>query len=167
VLADVPQYLPAALKYIRRFGPDLSFAPDEAGSRWAYITVVATPQQITDKQLEAMRGEGAILVERVIDSNPQATQTLLDSMAGRGQRFLTNIQPVPPQTEPPTDSPEPPAETRPATYLVQPGDTLSQIALKFYGEARLWPLIFEANRDKLASPSMLRVGMELHLPEQP
>jgi nucleoid-associated protein YgaU len=30
----------------------------------------------------------------------------------------------------------------------------------------MWPLIFEANRDKLASPSLLRVGMELRIPEQ-
>ncbi len=166
VLADLPQYLPAALKYIRRFGPDLSFAPGEAGSRWAYITVVATAQQVTETQLEAMRGAGALLVERVIANTPQATQTLLDSLAGRGQRFLTSLQPAPPQTEPPTGSPEPPAGNQPESYIVQPGDTLSQIALKFYGEARLWPLIFEANRDKLASPSTLRVGMELRLPER-
>jgi hypothetical protein len=166
LLADLPQYLPAAMKYIRRFAPDLSFAPTEVGSRWAYITVVATPQQVPEAQLEAMAGAGALLVERVIESSAPATQALLDGMAGRGQRFLTTIPPAPPQAEPPTDEPQPPIDTTPDTYIVQPGDTLSQIALKVYGQARLWPLIFEANRDKLSSPSLLRVGMELRIPER-
>jgi nucleoid-associated protein YgaU len=48
--------------------------------------------------------------------------------------------------------------------MVQPGDTLSRIAQQLYGNAQLWTLIFEANRDKLTNPSLLRVGMELRIP---
>ena len=44
------------------------------------------------------------------------------------------------------------------------GDTLGRIAKMIYGEFRLWPLIFEANRDKISSPNLIRVGMELLIP---
>ena len=32
------------------------------------------------------------------------------------------------------------------TYTVQPGDTLSVIAQKFYGDANSWQIIYDANR---------------------
>jgi hypothetical protein len=167
LLADFENYLPAALKYIRRFAPDLTFTAEEVGERWAYVTVVAPPERIPEARLDDMRGAGALLVERVSGPTPQATQAILDELAQRSQRFLSAIVPSPPQEEPPSDSPEPPPgdETQ-DTYLVQPGDTLSKIALRLYGNAALWTLIFEANRDKLSSPGLLRVGMELRIPER-
>lgn len=166
LLADLENYLPATLKYIRRFAPDLTFALDQIGERWAYITVIARPDQIPDSRLDDVRGAGALLVERVIGSTPAQTQALLDGMAQRSQRFLAAVAPVPPQTEPPTGSPEPPGDGVQDTYVVQPGDTLSQIAQKVYGNAALWTIIFEANRDKLSSPNLLRVGMELRIPSR-
>jgi nucleoid-associated protein YgaU len=36
-----------------------------------------------------------------------------------------------------------------------------------YGDFRQWPVIFEANRDKISSPSLIRVGMELLIPPKP
>ncbi|MDX1524039.1 MAG: LysM peptidoglycan-binding domain-containing protein, partial [Anaerolineae bacterium] len=73
---------------------------------------------------------------------------------------------IPPQEEPPIDPDAPDAPTVPVveSYVVQPGDTLSKIAKRLYGDARLWGLIYEANRDKLASPSLIRIGMELLIP---
>jgi nucleoid-associated protein YgaU len=50
--------------------------------------------------------------------------------------------------------------------VVQPGDTLGKIAKDIYGDFRLWTLIYEANRDKISSPSLIRVGMELLIPER-
>ncbi len=166
LLADFEHYVPAALKYIRRFAPDLTFTTHETGERWAYITVIAPAERIPEARLDDMRGAGALLVERVIGDTPQATQAILDEMAQRNQRFRTSVAPAPPQEEPPTDSPEPPSDGVKDTYIVQPGDTLSKIALQLYGKASLWTLIFEANRDKLANPSLLRVGLELRIPER-
>jgi nucleoid-associated protein YgaU len=65
--------------------------------------------------------------------------------------------------------PAPPEEVRrpPAmTYTVGPGDTLIGIARKVYGRQNetLYPRIFEANRDKLASPARLPVGLVLVIP---
>jgi hypothetical protein len=167
LLADFEHYVPAALKYIRRFSPDLTFTTEETAERWAYVTVVAPSEQIPDARLDDMRGAGALLVERVIGDTPEATQAILDNLAQRSQRFLTTVAPAPPQEEPPTDSPEPlpPTDGAKETYIVQPGDTLSKIAQSLYGDARLWNLIFEANRDKLTNPSLIRVGMELRIPQ--
>lgn len=169
LLGDANDYLLAALKYIRRFAPDFTFAANAVAGRWAYVTVVATPQQISDEILDDIRGAGAILVERVVGDTPQATATKLNDMAGRGQRFLSAASP--PQEEPPGPTPapeEPPEPEEPGEiYLVQPGDTLGRIAQKFYGQFTLWPLIFEANRDKISNPGLIRVGLELRIPPRP
>ena len=49
-------------------------------------------------------------------------------------------------------------------YHVKAGDTLSKIAKKFYNDATLWDLIYQANRDALQSPSGIRVGQTLVIP---
>ena len=50
----------------------------------------------------------------------------------------------------------------PMTYIVAPGDDLSIIAQKFYGDSELWTEIVSANA--LASPDLLVVGQELVIP---
>ena len=50
------------------------------------------------------------------------------------------------------------------TYTVASGDTLSAIAERFYGDANAYTRIFEANRDKLDNPDMIRAGQELVIP---
>jgi putative glutamine transport system substrate-binding protein len=60
------------------------------------------------------------------------------------------------------------AGSRGETYVVQPGDTLSRIARKYYGEkwATSWQRIFEANRDVIGDdPARLRAGMNLQIPK--
>ena len=49
-------------------------------------------------------------------------------------------------------------------YTVAPGDSLGSLALRFYGDSALAPLIHEANRGLLASPDRLRVGQVLIIP---
>lgn len=49
-------------------------------------------------------------------------------------------------------------------HLVKKGDTLSKIALEYYGDANLYPQIFEANRDILKDPNKIRVGQRLRIP---
>ncbi|MCB1382080.1 MAG: LysM peptidoglycan-binding domain-containing protein [Notoacmeibacter sp.] len=52
-----------------------------------------------------------------------------------------------------------------ARYLVvEPGDSLSRIALKAYGDPMAYSKIFAANRDKLARVDLLQVGMKLRIP---
>lgn len=55
-------------------------------------------------------------------------------------------------------------ESRSQTYKVQPGDTLSKIAQRFYGNANDYNRIFEANRDKLQDPDKIQAGQTLTIP---
>jgi LysM repeat protein len=52
-------------------------------------------------------------------------------------------------------------------YVVQAGDSLSKIAREVYGDGSRWPEIFEANKDKISSPSMIYPGQELRIPYGP
>jgi len=53
----------------------------------------------------------------------------------------------------------------PSTYVVQPGDTLSQISARFYGTAAYWPGIYLANQAAIGpNPNVLRIGTVLVIP---
>lgn len=52
-----------------------------------------------------------------------------------------------------------------ATYKLKQGDRLTLVALEHYGNKAFWPYIFEVNRDKLKSPSLVQTGMQLYLPD--
>ncbi len=47
-------------------------------------------------------------------------------------------------------------------YIVQPGDSLSLIAQKVYGDLYAWPKILQANN--LQNPDQIEVGMILNIP---
>lgn len=50
-------------------------------------------------------------------------------------------------------------------HEVVAGDTLSKIAKQFYGDASKYPKIFEANRDQLSDPNLIKPGQKLKIPE--
>lgn len=58
-----------------------------------------------------------------------------------------------------------PADTAAGSYTVQKGDTLSAIAQQHYGKASRWHAIFDANRDQLDNPDLIRPGQVLKLPQ--
>ncbi|GAB5443848.1 MAG: hypothetical protein Fues2KO_41970 [Fuerstiella sp.] len=49
-------------------------------------------------------------------------------------------------------------------YTVQFGDTLSEIAERFLGSQTRYRDIYEANRDRMASPDQLKVGKAIRIP---
>ena len=49
-------------------------------------------------------------------------------------------------------------------HEVEKGDTLSKIAAKYYGDASLYMQIFEANKDILHNPDLIKVGQKLRIP---
>ena len=69
--------------------------------------------------------------------------------------------PIAPATAPPAAAP---AEAE-QVHVVVAGDTLSALALKYYGKAGMYMKIFEANRDILANPDLIRVGQKLRIPK--
>jgi LysM repeat protein len=60
-------------------------------------------------------------------------------------------------------------QTQPAsrTYIVSPGDTLSGIAQRFYGDPADWPSIYHANAAEIANPNEIYVGEKLQIPSDP
>lgn len=60
------------------------------------------------------------------------------------------------------------AEVEPPTeryHMVAAGDTLGHISQKYYGKAGAYMKIFEANRDILDDPNLIKVGQKLKIPE--
>ena len=57
------------------------------------------------------------------------------------------------------------APAQPRVYEVVSGDSLSKIAKHFYGDAGKYQKIFEANRDQLKDPNLIKPGQKLKIPE--
>ena len=49
-------------------------------------------------------------------------------------------------------------------HTVKKGDTLSKIAKKYYGDARKYMIIFEANTPMLKNPNRIYPGQQLRIP---
>ncbi|MBN1991375.1 MAG: LysM peptidoglycan-binding domain-containing protein [Anaerolineae bacterium] len=161
LLPDADKYLEAALAYIWKFHPDVSFSVDEARGRWKYVTVVGNKAEVSDSQLARLRSGGAALVQR-ISGDPSAVRAALDELVAKEVRFLTAAP-----DEPGQPGPEPSPEEQWRTYTIQPGDTLSFVAKQMYGQANLWRIIFEANRDILTDPGRIQPGQVLKIPPKP
>ncbi len=57
------------------------------------------------------------------------------------------------------------AEVGARVHEVVSGDTLGAIAKTYYGNASSYMKIFEANRDILDNPNLIKVGQKLQIPE--
>jgi nucleoid-associated protein YgaU len=75
-----------------------------------------------------------------------------------------NVKAGAPQSTPGFAGP-PQTAASPQTYTVQSGDTLSAIAKRFYGNANEYMDIFNANRDQLSDPDMIKPGQVLKIPQ--
>lgn len=49
-------------------------------------------------------------------------------------------------------------------HEVKKGETLWKIAEHYYGDGQLYGKIFEANRDTLKNPDLIRIGQKLRIP---
>jgi len=66
------------------------------------------------------------------------------------------------QTQAPASSSKP---SQMQTYTVQSGDTLGSIAKRMLGNASSYMEIFNANRDQLTDPNMIKPGQVLKIPQ--
>jgi LysM repeat protein len=95
--------------------------------------------------------------------------TATDSVAATVSVPVTTAQPA---SAPPTIMAAapitPPAETtessRTRVHVVQKGDTLYSLALRYYGTRSAWERIYQANRSGLSSRDQLKVGQQLVIP---
>lgn len=49
-------------------------------------------------------------------------------------------------------------------HEVKKGETLSKIAQQYYGDPSLYTRIFDANKDILKNPDLIKVGQKLRIP---
>jgi nucleoid-associated protein YgaU len=54
--------------------------------------------------------------------------------------------------------------SEPFLYEVEENDNLHWLAAKFYGDARQWVRIYQANRERVRNPNRLRIGQQLLIP---
>ncbi len=59
----------------------------------------------------------------------------------------------------------PVAGENPATYTVQPGDTMSSIATELLGRSSQWRRLYQANRRAIRDPDVLSPGTRLTIPK--
>jgi hypothetical protein len=50
-------------------------------------------------------------------------------------------------------------------HKVAPGDWLSKLAIKYYNDMDKWPIIYDANRDKIKDPNRLPPNVVLAIPD--
>jgi nucleoid-associated protein YgaU len=55
--------------------------------------------------------------------------------------------------------------SEPSVYVTKDGDTLPFIAKQLYGDSRRWREIYDLNRDQLETPSAVKAGQRLKLPQ--
>ena len=69
---------------------------------------------------------------------------------------------VGPEPEEPSPAKPPKTRIREKVYVVRPGDTLAQIALRMYGNAKKYALI--ARYNGITNPLLIKVGQRLRIP---
>lgn len=57
------------------------------------------------------------------------------------------------------------ADGKPVTVTLEPGERLTLLALRQFGDKAFWPYIFDVNADKLKAPDKVQAGMKLYLPD--
>lgn len=84
VVPDTEAYLNAALGYIWKFQPDVSFNTQVVPTKWQYITVIGT---IDGGLLQTYQQYGARLVQHIA-GDAITVQEILDNLVVKNERFL-------------------------------------------------------------------------------
>ncbi len=77
---------------------------------------------------------------------------------------LSSLPPVADAAPAPAEGDDHADEDGMVFYPVEKGDTLSAIAKRLYGNANLYPRIFEANKPMLSNPDKIYPGQLLRIP---
>lgn len=90
----------------------------------------------------------ALTVRRLKTPRENATSTTREPMQNAGQTPLAQS----------------PLARR---HVVADGETLPEIAQRYYRDSTLWTFIYRANQERLPSPELLPIGIELLIPPPP
>ena len=109
--------------------------------------------------LDTIQREGAELESVKLDGNQLFVKATAVSEASK-ERIWDTIKSVDPEYKDLKHAIE--FRQGSQTYTVQPGDNLSKISKRYYGDANKFPVIAQANN--LADPDKIKVGQELVIP---
>ena len=103
---------------------------------------------------------------QLTDANVPYDPSVIDLDAGES---LAWEEPTRAVTDQPVAYGEPAADTSMYSpsgkmHLVKRRDTLYSLARLYYNDHRQWKKIYEANRDRIANPNVIKVGMNLVIP---
>ncbi len=136
---------------------DLSTQLDTTSANAARAAALREQLRQTSDQLGTSRREAAELRTRIaIITPPPSSNYAAPTRPGSAAAATVIAEAAPP--------PAPVAISTARTHKVVSGDTLSGIALRYYGTPVRWAEIYEANRAKLPNERALRIGMELLIP---
>lgn len=107
----------------------------------------------------------------IVEANPDLKPTslrigrkiVLPAMPVKADVAVT--APVEPAPVAAVEKPKEVAAAAPKTYTVAQGDSLMVVSQKVYGTARHYKKVYEANKDKIADPNNLLIGLTLNMPE--
>lgn len=137
------------------------------------------PGELTRLQTDkaALLQENAMLRTRIADLEKAASAADGAPATPAAAPTATSPAPAPAVTAPPAPgivmaaAPISPAteslsaeSSRVRVYVVQRGDTLQSLALRYYGTRAAWEKIYQANRSGLPSKDQLKVGQQLVIP---
>ena len=128
------------------------------------VEQLSEQQRNLNAQLSAMAEQHAEMLKQQLSqdaTNPAETASAAAS-AAPGPGSSSADAPTRRQNQGLTQT-QPQPRTQPRVHIVRPGDSLSRLAVTYYGEAARWPDILAANL-QITNPNVLFVGTELTIP---
>ncbi|MBX7120684.1 MAG: LysM peptidoglycan-binding domain-containing protein [Opitutaceae bacterium] len=99
----------------------------------------------------------------IVSATPSQASGVADSRSRQDARAVPGPQVTPPPSVP-TRPTETPSQGRGRRHIVVKGDTLFNLAQRYYGDRSKWREIYAANRQVMRSENDLRIGMEVAIP---
>ncbi len=136
--------------FFKDFGEKIFGSEDEAAEK-IKANIEASNPGIQD--LNVAYNDGVVELSGTADSAEAMEKAVL--MAG-------NVKGV---SEVKADGVSAPPQPAPVEYyVIQKGDSLSAIAKRYYGNAKDYPRIFEANREVIKNPDLIYPGQKIRIP---
>ncbi len=126
----------------------------------------AMEQGQSDEYLDALiveavdRGEIEVPDAMVSTEGEVDTKTLLASLVGQSLQVTSSDADLVSEASGQVEV----AVAEPRNHTVESGESLAGIALQYYGDASRYETIFQANRDKIERPNLIRVGQVILIP---
>jgi nucleoid-associated protein YgaU len=136
---------------------------------WAKLEGFETPDR-TGRQIKALREEAVSIVSKILTdlcARLEEEFRRVPSVENLSLYWEARFRCEDCQAQvPPLSVKLPPWPPGATTHLVVPGDTLSQIAKRYYGSENLWDHIFYDDRNEFPeTPDLIRPGMVIYLPQ--